>query len=56
MLARLIRKTEEREKDERGHDQKPAARLEAEPDIGNVLPNGGWDLKDTRVVVAIVCF
>ena len=30
MLARLIRKAEEREKGERGKDNEPASRLEAE--------------------------
>jgi len=56
MLARLIRKAEEREQDECGPDHKPARELEAEQDIGKMPPNGGWNLKDTRVVLAIMCF
>lgn len=55
MLAGLIRKAEEQEKEERARDQQPASRLEVKLAMGNMLPNGGWDLNDTRVVVAIVC-
>jgi hypothetical protein len=56
MLASLIRKAEEREKEERAPDQQPARRLEAERAMGNFLPDGGWDLNDMRVVAAIVRF
>jgi len=55
MLASLIRKAEEREKEECARDQRPARQLEAEREKGNLPPNGGWDLNDSRVVAVIVC-
>ena len=56
MLASLIRKAEECEKEERAHDQRPARELEAESELGNIRPNGCWDLSDSRVVAVMVCF
>jgi hypothetical protein len=54
MFARLIRKAEEREKDERAQDIKKTT-LESEPEDGRGHPSRGWDLKDFREVLAIVC-
>jgi hypothetical protein len=56
MLASLIREAEEGEKEECACDQRPARQIEAESEKGNLLPDGGWDLDDSRVVAAIVCF
>jgi len=43
MLPRLIRKAEERKKDERAQDKRPAVHLEGENTIGVILPSGCWD-------------
>ena len=50
MLPRLIRKAEEREKQERAHHKRPAIHLEEENSEGVVLPNGCWDLVHHGVV------
>ena len=52
MLARLIRKAEEPEKDKRARDKRPAEHLEADSHLWVFLPNDAWDLVD-RVIVAV---
>lgn len=54
MFARLIRKAEEREKDERAQDIKETT-LDSEPERRIGHPNRGWDLKDYIEALAIVC-
>jgi hypothetical protein len=50
MSTRLIRQAEEREKEERAQDKRPAEHLESENTIGVILPNGCWDLVHHGVV------
>ena len=50
MLLRLIRKAEEREKEERAQDKRPAVHLKGENSIGVILPNGCRELVHRGVV------
>ena len=50
MLARLIRKAKEPEKDKSARDQRPAEYPEAISQIWVVLPNDTWDLDDLGIV------
>ena len=54
VLARLIRKPEEREKDKSAHDKQPAEQLYADIHIRVVLPNGAWDLEHLGIVTVDV--
>ena len=50
MSTRLIGKAEEREKEKRAQDERPAVHLEEKNSIGLILPNGCWDLVHRGVV------
>jgi hypothetical protein len=50
MLARLIRKAKEREKDKSARDHRPAEYPEATSQIWVVLPNDAWDLDDLGIM------
>jgi hypothetical protein len=54
MLARLIRKAKEREKDKSARDQRPAEYPEGTSQIWVVLPNDAWDLVDLGIVAVRV--
>ena len=50
MLASLICKAKEREKDKRARDQRPAEYLDPSSKLWVVLPNVAWDLDDLGIV------
>ena len=54
MLPRLVRKAEERKKEERAQDKRPTEHLENENRIGVILPNGCRGLVHRRVVIVRV--
>jgi hypothetical protein len=54
MLARLIRKAKEREKNNSACNQRPSEYLEATSQIWVVLPNDAWDLDDLGIVAVRV--
>jgi hypothetical protein len=54
MLARLIRTAEEREKDERARDQRPAEHLEPDRHNWVILPNEACELVDRGIVAVRV--
>ena len=53
-LARLVRKAEEREKEKRAHDKRPAVYFEAVSHHWVVLPNEACDLGDRGIVAVRV--
>ena len=50
ILARLIGKAKEAEKDKSARNKRPTVCLEAAASPGVILPNGAWDLEDMGVV------
>ena len=54
MSTSFLRKADEREKDKRTHDQRPAEYLEANSPFWIILPNKAWDLKNLGIVAVRV--
>ena len=50
MFARLTSKAEQREKEKRACDQRPAKQLELRVHTGVILPNKACDLQDLGIV------